>query len=167
MQVHQCVCIYTYMYIHNMATVAFGTHMHLGCVDSAYAYSICNIHVYIDILYACSKIVIYYHIWNYFLTKLKHYMFFHAPDQTIENKSITCSKNGTTHNISTLSMLCVAISHCVIYLNLKSMFLPFMFFCSCSCYVTQLLRLRHAVVLLATCLLYKFCKVLLICRRIL
>ena len=38
---------------------------------------------------------------------------------------------------------------------------------SCSCYVTQLLILRHVAVLLVSCLLYKFCKVLSICRRIL
>ena len=57
------------------------------------------------------------------------YMFFLAPDQTIESKTITCSKNGTTRTLSRLSMLCVAISHCVLlHLNIKSMFLPFLFF---------------------------------------
>jgi hypothetical protein len=64
--------------------------------------------------------------------------------------------------------MCVAISHFAIFLTIKTMFLPFFWGGgSCSCYVTQLLILRHVAVLLVSCLLYKFCKVLSICRRIL
>ena len=54
---------------------------------------------YIDILYTCSKIIIYYHTWNYLLTKHKHYDFFHAPDQTI--KVYYLLKHMEQHTIST------------------------------------------------------------------
>ena len=124
---------------------------------------------YIEIVYTCSKIVRYYHIWNYFLTKHQHYIHdsFHAPDQRISTKSITCSKKW--NNTPSPHKACCALLFPIVLYFWKSnqCSYRFCFFCSCSCCVTQLLRLRHSVVLHATCLLYKFCKVLSICRRIL
>ena len=77
---------------------------------------------YIEIVYTCSKIVRYYHIWNYFLTKHQHYIHdsFHAPDQRISTKSITCSKNGITHPLVLFPVV-------LFFWRIMSMFLPFFF----------------------------------------
>ena len=122
---------------------------------------------YIDILYTCSKIIVYYHTWNYFLAKHKYYMI--SVTQQIEQWRFSLSftqKYGTTHHLHIKHGVCRYFPLCCCLANSINVLTIFVLFGlgSCSCYITRFLRLRHAVALLSTGLLFKFCKILSICR---
>ena len=137
--------------------------MRLGRVDTAYGYGICSIHVaYIsrsswDIsIYL--KTVFVNGIQTYFIrvARLLYTIisetisslstnitrcFFHAPDQTIKTKSITCSKTGTTHPLHIKH----AVWRCPLCYSFENQIKVRTFFFG------QLLMLRHATSQATSC----------------
>ena len=85
---------------------------------------------YIDILYTCSKNNIYiYTIIPETISLLSTNIAWFLSRSRSNNKDLVYHllKHMEQHTISTYSMMCVALSHCAVALQIQSMFLPFLF----------------------------------------
>ncbi len=178
MQVHQCLClyIYNYIYIFMHMDMAYATTM-LPILQGALETSVFTwktaiymAYIYIHILCTCGKIIdiVYYQIWNYFLTKHKHYMMFMHQIKQWRPSLYLLKEKKNNNRLSPYKACWELLFRIVLYVReLNKFFKLYVFLLgSCSCHVMLLLMLRHAIVLLATCLIY-ICKVLSIWRRIL